>query len=52
MTPAILFVLIVSLAAIAVVAAGMRVAYLVAGGRFEKRLAVTTEPAEDLDLAA
>jgi hypothetical protein len=52
MTPTILFVLIVSIAAIAAVAAAMRVAYLVADGRSEERLAVTTEPAEELDLAA
>jgi hypothetical protein len=52
MTPTVLLVLIVSIAAIGLVAAAMRVAYLVAGGRFEERLAVTPEPAEELELAA
>jgi hypothetical protein len=36
MTPTILFVLIVSIAAIAFVAAAMRAACLIAGGRFEQ----------------
>ena len=52
MTPTLLLVFIVSIAAIAVVAAAMRAAYLVAGGRFEERPAVTLEPAEELELAA
>ena len=53
MTPTVLLVLIVSMAAIAVVAAAMRAAYLVAGGRFEERPAFTPEPAaEELELAA
>jgi hypothetical protein len=53
MTPTIILLLIVSIVAIAAVAAAMRVAYLTAGGRFEERPApATSEPAEDLELAA
>jgi hypothetical protein len=52
MTPTILFVLIVSIAAIAAVAGAMRVAYLIAGGRVEHSPVVTSEPAEELELAA
>jgi hypothetical protein len=52
MTATVLLVLIVSSAAIAVIAAAMRVAYLVADGRFEERPAVKREPAEELELAA
>jgi hypothetical protein len=52
MTPTILLVLIVSIAAIAVVATAMRVAYLIAGGRAEQSPIVTSEPAEELKPAA
>jgi hypothetical protein len=52
MTPTIILVLIVSIVAIGLLAAAMRVAYLTAGGRFDgSPVPVTSEP-EELELAA